>query len=124
MTVSHTGTLSGMYSAVTLLPFRNSGYVFLINADADDARTVLNEVLTKRFTAPQNTLTVASYAAELARNEQQQRVPRVPILPHASLRRLSTSRIGSACGAIRGSARCGFARAAAPCSSPRGNRPG
>jgi CubicO group peptidase (beta-lactamase class C family) len=78
MTVSHTGTLSGMYSAVTLLPFRNSGYVFLIDADADDARAVLNEVLTKRFTAPQNTRTVASYAAELARNEQQQRVARVP----------------------------------------------
>jgi CubicO group peptidase (beta-lactamase class C family) len=78
MTVSHTGTLSGMYSAVTLLPFRNSGYVFLIDADADDARTVLNEVLTKRFTAPQNTRSVASYAAELARNEQQQRASRVP----------------------------------------------
>ena len=78
MTVSHTGTLSGMYSAVTLLPFRNSGYVFLIDADADDARTVLNEVLTKRFTAPQNTRTVASYAAELARNEQQQRGSHVP----------------------------------------------
>jgi CubicO group peptidase (beta-lactamase class C family) len=78
MTVSHTGTLSGMYSAVTLLPFRNSGYVFLIDADADDARTVLNEVLTKRFTAPESTRSVASYADELARNEQEQRVSRIP----------------------------------------------
>ena len=42
MTVSHTGTLSGMYSAVTLLPFRRSGYVFLIDADAENARVVLN----------------------------------------------------------------------------------
>lgn len=78
MTVSHTGTLSGMYSAVTLLPFRKSGYVFLIDADADDARTVLNEVLTKRFTAPQNARSVASYADELARNEQRERASRVP----------------------------------------------
>lgn len=78
MTVSHTGTLSGMYSAVTLLPFRKSGFVFLIDADAENARTVLEEVLTKRFTAPQNTRTVASYAEELARDDQQQSVSRVP----------------------------------------------
>ena len=78
MTVSHTGTLSGMYSAVTLLPFRKSGYVFLIDADADDARTVLNEVLTKQFTAPDKARSVASYADELAHDEQQQRISRVP----------------------------------------------
>ncbi|MGA9369734.1 MAG: hypothetical protein WBV35_19910, partial [Steroidobacteraceae bacterium] len=52
--------------------------VFLIDADADDARTVLNEVLTKRFTAPQNARSVASYADELARNEQRERASRVP----------------------------------------------
>jgi CubicO group peptidase (beta-lactamase class C family) len=78
MTVSHTGTLSGMYSAMTLLPFRKSGYVFLIDADADDARTVLNEVLTKTFTAPQKARSVASYADELARTEQQEMTSRVP----------------------------------------------
>ena len=78
MTVSHTGTLSGMYSAVTLLPFRKSGYVFLIDADADNARTVLNEVLTKHFTAPQEARSVASYADELAREDEQQRISRVP----------------------------------------------
>lgn len=78
MTVSHTGTLSGMYSALTLLPFRNSGYVFLIDADAENARIVLNEVLTKQFTAPQKARTVASYADELAREDQQQRISRVP----------------------------------------------
>jgi CubicO group peptidase (beta-lactamase class C family) len=78
MTVSHTGTLSGMYSAVTLLPFRKSGYVFLIDADAENARVVLNEVLTKRFTAPQMARSVASYADELARMDQQQRSSHVP----------------------------------------------
>lgn len=78
MTVSHTGTLSGMYSAVTLLPFRKSGYVFLIDADAENARTVLNEVLTKRFTAPQRARSVASYAEELDRQDRQQRSSRVP----------------------------------------------
>ncbi|HEX3836073.1 MAG TPA: serine hydrolase domain-containing protein [Steroidobacteraceae bacterium] len=78
MTVSHTGTLSGMYSAVTLLPFRKSGYVFLIDADAENARIVLNEVLTKRFTAPQKARSVASYADELALEDQQQRISRVP----------------------------------------------
>ena len=78
MTVSHTGTLSGMYSAMTLLPFRKSGYVFLIDADAENARIVLNEVLTKRFTAPQKTRSVASYVDELARDERQQSISRVP----------------------------------------------
>ncbi len=78
ITVSHTGTLSGMYSAVTLLPFRKSGYVFLIDADAENARTVLNEVLTKEFTAPHKARSVASYAEELARDERQQRILRVP----------------------------------------------
>jgi CubicO group peptidase (beta-lactamase class C family) len=78
MTVSHTGTLSGMYSAVTLLPFRRSGYVFLIDADAENARMVLNEVLTKHFTAPQKARSVASYADELARMDEQRRTSRVP----------------------------------------------
>ena len=78
MTVSHTGTLSGMYSAVTLLPFRRSGYVFLIDADAENARVVLNEVLTKHFTAPGKARSVASYAGELDREDQQQRSSRVP----------------------------------------------
>ena len=105
MTVSHTGTLSGMYSAVTLLPFRKSGYVFLIDADADDARTVLNEVLTKRFTAPQNARSVASYADELARKSSGNALRAFPIRPSAGLRRPAISSIDSACGAIHGSAR-------------------
>jgi hypothetical protein len=78
MTVSHTGTLSGMYSAVTLLPFQQSGYVFLINAEADNARSVLNEVLTKHFTAPDKARSVQSYADELKRADEQRRISRVP----------------------------------------------
>ncbi len=65
--VSHTGTLSGMYSALTLLPEKGVGFVILINADADDARTVLNQVLVKRFTAPGQRRTVSFYADQLDR---------------------------------------------------------
>jgi CubicO group peptidase (beta-lactamase class C family) len=78
MTVSHTGTLSGMYSAVTLLPFKQSGYVFMINAEADNARSVLNEVLTKYFTAPDKARSVDSYADELKHADEQRRISRVP----------------------------------------------
>ena len=69
MTVSHTGTLSGMYSLMTLLPDRKSGFVVLINGDADAARTVLNEVLLKRFTSPGDSRGVAYYADELRKEE-------------------------------------------------------
>ena len=78
MTVSHTGTLSGMYSALTLLPFKKSGFVFLIDAEAENARSVLAEVLTKHFTAPDKARSVASYADELARADAQQRISHVP----------------------------------------------
>jgi hypothetical protein len=78
LTVSHTGTLSGMYSALTLLPDRRSGFVILINADAEDARTVLKEVLLKHFTAPGKARSVASYADELARDAQKRHASRVP----------------------------------------------
>ena len=78
MTVSHTGTLSGMYSAMTLLPFRKSGFVVLINADAEDARTVLTEMLTKHFTAPDKVRSTASYSDELEQHSRQQRVSHVP----------------------------------------------
>lgn len=65
--VAHTGTLSGMYSAVTLLPELETGFVILINGDAGEARTVLEQVLTKHFTAPGEKRTVASYAQDLTR---------------------------------------------------------
>jgi CubicO group peptidase (beta-lactamase class C family) len=65
--VAHTGTLSGMYSAVTLLPDRNAGFVFLINADADDARTVLNQALLKLVLGGAAAPTADFYADEIAR---------------------------------------------------------
>ncbi|MGQ4659704.1 serine hydrolase [Lysobacter sp. F6437] len=65
-TVSHTGTLSGMYSVMTLLPDSDSGFVVLMNGQADEARTVINQVLLKHFTAPQDNATVAGYAARIA----------------------------------------------------------
>lgn len=65
--VVHTGTLSGMYSAVTLLPELGTGFVILINGEAGEARTVLEQVLTKHFTAPGQNRTVAYYAEDLAR---------------------------------------------------------
>jgi CubicO group peptidase (beta-lactamase class C family) len=69
--VAHTGTLSGAYSAVTLLPDRKSGFVFMINGAGSEARIVLNEVLVKLFTAPGERRRVADYAAELAKDGQQ-----------------------------------------------------
>jgi CubicO group peptidase (beta-lactamase class C family) len=78
MTVSHTGVLSGMHSGVTLLPFQHSGFVILINADAENARMVLNEELLKHFTAPGKARSVDSYADELEHADEQRRVSRVP----------------------------------------------
>ncbi|NUO75434.1 MAG: serine hydrolase [Lysobacter sp.] len=65
--VSHTGTLMGMYSVVTMLPEREVGFVVLINGEADEARTVLNQVLVKRYTAPESRRDVAYYAQALQR---------------------------------------------------------
>lgn len=78
--VSHTGTLSGMYSSVTLLPELGVGIVVLINADAEDARTALTQTLVKQFTAPQKRLTFQHYADLLddARAARQERLAREP----------------------------------------------
>lgn len=64
-TVSHTGTLSGMYSALTLLPDRQAGFVILINADAEDARSALAEALLKSFTQPDGHHSVDEYAQRI-----------------------------------------------------------
>jgi CubicO group peptidase (beta-lactamase class C family) len=69
--VAHTGTLSGAYSAVTLLPEKRSGFLFMIDGEGSEARTVLNETLVKLFTAPGERRRAADYAAELARERQQ-----------------------------------------------------
>lgn len=78
LTISHTGTLSGMYSAMYLLPNRESGFVFLINADAPAARTVLIEALLEQFTKPANRRSVDSLADELADVERERHASRVP----------------------------------------------
>ncbi|KRA54010.1 penicillin-binding protein [Pseudoxanthomonas sp. Root65] len=65
--VAHTGTLAGMYSSVILLPDQRAGIVILINGEGEAARTVLGQVLTKQFTAPQSSPTVAHYADLLDR---------------------------------------------------------
>ena len=41
---------------MTLLPEKGVGFVFLINGEGGEARTVLNEVLVKHFTAPERAL--------------------------------------------------------------------
>jgi hypothetical protein len=67
--VAHTGTLMGMYSAVTMLPDNGVGFVILINGEGDEARTVLTEVLVKHYTRRDPKLTVAHYAGLIAAEE-------------------------------------------------------
>ena len=86
MTVWHTGVLEGMRAAVMLLPYRKSGFVALINSDADDALAVLDEVLLKHFTAPNEAKSVAAYADEQARYDAQDQSP----APDTSSRRPAT----------------------------------
>lgn len=64
--VAHTGTLSGMYSSLALLPDRKVGVVILINGEAEDARTALMQSTLKQFTAPEDAQHVGYYLAELA----------------------------------------------------------
>ncbi|MGA7437595.1 MAG: membrane dipeptidase [Luteibacter sp.] len=64
--VSHTGTLSGYYSTLSLLPVRRSGFVILINGGSEDARDTLAEAMLKRFTAPTEAHSVGEYADRIA----------------------------------------------------------
>ena len=77
-TVSHTGTLSGMYSVMMLLPDRRSGFVILINGEGSEARTVGTEALLKSLTKPGDPRGVADYAAELARDASSPSRSRAP----------------------------------------------
>jgi CubicO group peptidase (beta-lactamase class C family) len=63
--VAHTGTLSGMYSSLALLPDRKVGVVMLINGEGEDARTALMQAALKRFTAPDDARPAMEYLAEL-----------------------------------------------------------
>lgn len=71
--VAHTGTLSGMYSAVTLLPQSATGFVFLINGDAADARVALNQALVKLLLSGNGAPTVDHYADEIERERAAER---------------------------------------------------
>lgn len=62
--VAHTGTLAGMYSAVTLLPERGAGFVFMINGEGSAARIVLNQTLVETVLGLSRR-TAASYEDEL-----------------------------------------------------------
>ena len=91
--VAHTGTLSGMYSAVTLLPRRATGFVFLINGDAADARVALNQALVKLLIAGSNAPSVDLYADEIARERDDERAAErgEPALASAQDRRPATA---------------------------------
>ncbi len=97
LSVAHTGTLAGMYSALTLLPETRSGFVFLINGDAGEARVVLTTALIKQFTQPDGAMPLAHYAEILAREEQEE--ASADPLPDTSSRELAqperlTKRLG------------------------------
>jgi CubicO group peptidase (beta-lactamase class C family) len=71
--VAHTGTLSGMYSSLALLPDRKVGVVILINGEGEDARTVLMQAALKHYTAPTQRQTVAGYTEQLQAERTQRR---------------------------------------------------
>ncbi|MCW4456022.1 serine hydrolase [Flavobacterium sp. MXW15] len=71
--VAHTGTLSGMYSSLALLPDRGTGVVILINGEGEDARSALMQALLKRYTAPDPALDVHHYAELIERERAQRR---------------------------------------------------
>ncbi|HBN54030.1 MAG TPA: penicillin-binding protein [Stenotrophomonas sp.] len=71
--VAHTGTLSGMYSSLALLPDRRSGAVILINGEGEDARTALMQALLERQTAPAAGHDVLHYARLLEQEKAQRR---------------------------------------------------
>lgn len=98
--VSHTGTLGGMYSSLTLLPEKNVGIVILINADADDARTVLGQALVKLFTQPGAAPGVAFYADAL-RAEQAKAQADAPIPDTRDRQPENPAQIADALGVYR-----------------------
>ncbi|MDI9239436.1 serine hydrolase [Lysobacter sp. LF1] len=88
--VSHTGTLMGMYSAVTMLPDKGVGFVLMINGEGEDARTVLNQALVKLYTRPGAGLDAAHYAALLEKEDAA--TPASEKAPDTSARRAATAR--------------------------------
>lgn len=84
MAVWHTGVLEGMRAAIVLLPYPKSGFVVLMNAGADDALTVLDEVLLQRLAAPRRARPVEWYADSLARYDAAERIPVPPTPAYAA----------------------------------------
>jgi CubicO group peptidase (beta-lactamase class C family) len=78
--VAHTGTLAGMYSAVTLLPERGDGFVFMINGEGSSARVVLNQTLVETLMGTSQR-TVASYADELEADRKTSPSTPAPLQP-------------------------------------------
>ena len=64
--VSHTGTLGGMYSVLHLLPDRDSGFMVMINGSGDAARTVLDQVLVEYLLGEGGDRDAVHYANALA----------------------------------------------------------
>jgi len=71
--VAHTGTLSGMYSSLALLPDHKTGVVLLINGEGEDARTALMQATLKHYTAPASNEDVLHYAALIDAAKAQRR---------------------------------------------------
>ncbi len=98
--VSHTGTLMGMYSVVTMLPDKGVGFVVLINGEGEAARTVLNQVLVKHYTSGDTTQTVAHYATLL--EQEDARRPAAEKAPDTTSRKRATvAELASALGRYR-----------------------
>ena len=87
--VAHTGTLGGMYSALTLLPDKRSGFVFMINGEGSRARAVLNAALVKQFTAAGGAPSAASYIEELKAQDQSSAASSGPAHMKLPMRRLA-----------------------------------
>jgi CubicO group peptidase (beta-lactamase class C family) len=85
--VAHTGTLAGMYSSVAMLPEKKVGFVILINGEGEKARSVLTEVLVKRYTSGDPGLDVAHYAKLI---DEEDSAPERTKPPDTSTRRPAT----------------------------------
>ncbi len=99
--VSHTGTLAGMYSAVVLLPEKKASFVLLINGDADEARTVLTQVLVKHFTAPDERHTVAGVADLLAKERVKDEAKPDPVVAARDRSTVAAAELGAKLGRYR-----------------------
>ena len=70
--VAHTGTLSGAYSSLALLPDSKAGVVILIKGERENARTVLMQAALKTLTTGQSA-SIAPYVTDLATEQSARR---------------------------------------------------